>query len=135
MQNTTARFFATRDAASIELSDVHGLWGGHVVVVRSTGEATVRFVSPGGFTSERRLQLSDDEQRALFDLCVEHDICTVTLELTELVVPDSTTYTLTLSNGRERHSLSVFAYHASDPRIAPILQALLELTRNQTSSE
>lgn len=128
MNNTTAQFFATRDAASIELSDVHGLWGGHVIVVNATGEATVRFVSPGGFTSERQLELSDDELRALFDLCVEHDICTVTLELTELVVPDSTSYTLTLSNGRERHSLSIFAHHASNPRIAPILRALRALT-------
>ena len=130
MNNTTADFFAAGDVASIEYSDVHGLWGGHVVRVLGTGEVLVKWVSPAKEATERQFRLADDEVRALFDLCVEHDLCTVTLELTQLVVPDSTTYSLTLSNGRERHVLDVFAYQASDPRVAPILGALRSLTEN-----
>jgi hypothetical protein len=130
MNNTTADFLATGDMASIEYSDVHGLWGGHVVRVLRTGEVLVKWVSPATEATERQFQLSDDEVRALFDLCVEHDLCTVTLALTQLVVPDSTTYSVTLSNGREHHLLDVFAYQASDPRVAPILGALRSLTVN-----
>ncbi|MCO5166183.1 MAG: hypothetical protein M9894_07420 [Planctomycetes bacterium] len=65
---------AGRDAARLELRDVHGLWGGRDVRVDGTGRVVVRVVDRAQREARHEATLPPERARALLRLAAEEDV-------------------------------------------------------------
>ncbi len=113
-------------AASVELYDVQGLWGGQRIHVAGSKRVVLRRVLPGRLERRYEFVLSADEWKQLLDLFVDNDF--LTLKPAERPgIPDEARPSITLVNDRgDKWVVSKWA-GVKDERFDRIYSALMRL--------
>ncbi len=113
------------NAASIELYDVQGLWGGRRISIGGLGTAVVRLVDPD--MRERRYEFATgDAFRRLLDLFIEIDFMTIKPP-ERAGIPDEARPSLTLVNAAgAKWTVSKWA-RINDERFDALYRAILSL--------
>jgi hypothetical protein len=115
----------TWGAASLSLSDAHGLWGGRRLFLAGDGSVLVQSLSPAQREARHALQLTPEEALALFKACVTGNVLALTFALRP-IIPDEVLTTLTLVNaggeGRQVHKWSADRHAAFEDLYAALLE-------------
>lgn len=133
--NATAKFLgAEADWAkcSIQLRDIHGLWGGHEITVMGAGTCSVRS-KQGREDLTRELVLPSAECSALLRLSVKHDLAS--LKIPERSgVPDETRPTIVLKNADGKEFKIAKWGGDKEPRFDAVYEALLALADRKSQA-
>jgi hypothetical protein len=113
-------------AASIELYDVQGLWGGRRIYVEGTRRAVVQLIQPGMLERRYEFAPGDDDIQQILDLFVENDFLTIKPN-ERPGIPDEARPRITLVNAAGvKWAVDKWA-GAKDERFDAIYRALLRL--------
>lgn len=77
------------------MDDWHGLWGGRVIVVHGDGNTTLSLYPVPQWERRFELQLDSLEARQLLELCIRHDLLSITFAPRTCIYPDEVRPTLT----------------------------------------
>lgn len=128
--NLTSAFLgdpATWPTIGLSLSSVHGLWGGHVLVVTGAGAATVRLIDPAQHERAYTAAIGAPAAHDLLRRCIAHDLLAIEPPERASLIPDESTSTFRLSRGRRAFSLCSYANDPPHAGLAAISAALLAL--------
>lgn len=133
--NATAKFLGAEAGwtkCSIQLRDVHGLWGGHNVTVSGDGACTI-YSKAGRKELTRDLALPATECSDLLRLAIKHDL--VSLKIPERAgVPDESRPTIVLKNS-EGKEFSIAKWSGDkEPRFDEVYRALRALVDRKTEA-
>ena len=117
-----------RAAASMELYEVQGLWGGRRIYVESNKRAVVQLIQPNMLEHRYEFALEENEIKRILDLFVENDFLTIKAN-ERPGIPDEARPRITLVNAAgEKWAVSKWA-GVKDDRFDRIYQALLRIER------
>ncbi len=113
-------------AASIELHDVQGLWGGHIIRVTGARRVTVQIIPTTRIERRAEFELDVADWQQLMQVLIENDFVTIQ-PLERPGLPDEGWPRLTLINAvGEQHVVSKWA-GVVDQRFGVVYSALLRL--------
>jgi hypothetical protein len=127
--NATQEFLGDetqRAAASIELYDVQGLWGGQRIYVEGGKRAVVQLIQPGMLERRYEFTPGEDVIKRLLELMVENDFLTIKPG-ERLGKPDEARPRITLVNAEGNKWAVAKWARVQDERFDAILQGLLRL--------
>jgi hypothetical protein len=132
--NRTAQFFgeaSTWSATRLMLDDWHGLWGGRVIVVHGDGNTTLSLYPVPQWECRFELQLDSHQVRQLLELCIQHDLLSITFAPRISIHSDEVRPTITLTNaGSHQYSETCWAGDLRNAHFEALYVALRRLERH-----
>ncbi|MCK6472366.1 MAG: hypothetical protein L6R28_11530 [Planctomycetes bacterium] len=133
--NATAKFLgpeADWAKCSIQLQDIHGLWGGHEITVSGTGACSVR-TRKGRDELTRDIALPVTECADLLRMAIKHDL--VSLKIRERPgVPDETRPSIVLKNSEGKEFKIAKWGGDKEPRFDAVYQTLFALADRKSQA-
>lgn len=123
---------------TLELSSVHGLWGGHEITLRGDGSTDILLVDKAQHARRFQLALDAEEASGLFGLLAKHNFLALGQHTDAPAdrTPDSATTTISLTNGAgQSHQLAYSEHGELGPGLEAIVAALLGLIKRSDGLE
>jgi len=138
--NQTSDFLgdpATWSGARVTLDDVHGLWGGHRIMIEGDGHVVVETVGPArGQSGHVEAVVSLEEAHTLLAECVNRDLVSIQIPLPPTLLPDSVCTRLTLRNANGQDHIAIgWTGSETHPHFDALVRMVLDIaTRVQPST-